>query len=128
MGWCANGGFTSGNEWTGKEGTIHANCNKNSDNNCGIAYNHPGQNCVVCGKGKQATPTPAPPTSAPPTPAPPTPAPPTPVPPIQATTPAPSVAAAPTFDRVDVDNDNAINPAELKNAIDTGKVTVIAAR
>lgn len=47
-GWCANGSFTEGFEWTGALGVTHANCAGAAD--CADRYNHPSDNCIVCGK------------------------------------------------------------------------------
>jgi hypothetical protein len=50
-GWCANGGFPVGMEWTGKAtgpGKVGTLCLPGM--NCATAFNNPGGNCCVCGK------------------------------------------------------------------------------
>ncbi|CAE7252069.1 unnamed protein product [Symbiodinium sp. CCMP2592] len=62
-GWCNDGGFAAGFEWTGKEqyldqSTVPQACQKSSsfqqDGNCAEFYNFPGRNCAACGKGAKA--------------------------------------------------------------------------
>ena len=62
-GWCSNGGFTAGFEWTGKEqyldrSTVPQECQDSisfqQSGNCAEFYNYPGRNCVACGKGVTA--------------------------------------------------------------------------
>ncbi|CAE7249371.1 unnamed protein product, partial [Symbiodinium sp. CCMP2592] len=58
-GWCSNGGFTAGFEWTGKEAyldqsTVPQDCQESilfqQAGNCAEFYNYPGRNCAACGK------------------------------------------------------------------------------
>jgi len=50
-GWCANGGFPAGMEWTGKvNGPGKAGTDCPPGTNCASVYNNPGSNCCVCGK------------------------------------------------------------------------------
>jgi hypothetical protein len=55
-GWCANGRFSSGQEWTGQAGFTSSTCVGHGNANCGIVYNFPGENCVACGKGSSTPP------------------------------------------------------------------------
>lgn len=48
LGWCADGHFIEGFEWTGAVGATHALCAGAAD--CAGKFNHPSDNCVVCGK------------------------------------------------------------------------------
>jgi len=48
-GWCADGAFVAGKEWTGQRGATHSACeNTHGNPDCANLYNYPGENCVVC--------------------------------------------------------------------------------
>ena len=60
-GWCSDGSFGTGYEWTGSPlqgaGTPCAAYFTASKTNCAEVYNYPADNCCACGKGEETVPT-----------------------------------------------------------------------
>ena len=49
-GWCADGCFADGNEWTGSPYKTCEGSLTDGRTNCAMVYNYPADNCCECGK------------------------------------------------------------------------------
>ena len=49
-GWCKNGAFAAGQEWTGAENVFKCPGYEKDGRDCAEAFNYPGRNCCACGK------------------------------------------------------------------------------